>query len=337
MKFPRWDFAKFQSVDARLGSGMQSVGEVMSIGRSWEESFQKAIRMVTDFKVDGFGPGDFGDVDANIERVLREATHRRVYAIARAFELGYTVQKIHELTNIDAFWLNKLKPIQQMQEDLSMISSIDQMDDIMMRELKQKGFSDKGIAKAIGGTSELDVRKTRKEMGITPVVKQIDTLAAEFPAQTNFLYMTYSGSFHDLQFGKEAKDATDVVVLGGGSYKIGSSVEFDYSCVGVARTMRKEGMNVAMINYNPETVSTDFDESDRLYFEELCLERVLDICDIEQPRKGTVVSVGGQIPNGLAMDLYNNNVNVLGTSPTDIDSAEDRSKFSALCDANGIQ
>merc|ERR1740121_2297627 len=336
MKFPRWDFAKFQSVDARLGSGMQSVGEVMSIGRSWEESFQKAIRMVTDFKVDGFGPGDFGDVDANIERVLREATHRRVYAIARAFELGYTVQKIHELTNIDAFWLNKLKAIQRMQDDLSYLQSIDQIDDLMMLELKQKGFSDKAIAKAVGAATELDVRKMRKEMGITPVVKQIDTLAAEFPAQTNFLYMTYSGSFHDLEFGKEAKDATDVVVLGGGSYKIGSSVEFDYSCVGVARTARSEGLKVAMINYNPETVSTDYDESDRLYFEELSLERTLDIIDIEQPSVGTVVSVGGQIPQSLAIDLHKNDVKVLGTCPTNIDCAEDRSKFSALCDANGI-
>merc|ERR1740121_3160911 len=183
MKFPRWDFAKFQSVDARLGSGMQSVGEVMSIGRSWEESFQKALRMVTDFKVDGFGPGDFGDTDDNIERVLREATHRRVYAIARAFELGYTVQKIHEITNIDAFWLNKLKAIQQMQEDLGYLSSIDQMDEYMMRELKEKGFSDRGIARAVGGATEIDVRKMRKEMGVFPVVKQIDTLAAEFPAQ----------------------------------------------------------------------------------------------------------------------------------------------------------
>merc|ERR1712190_203884 len=335
-KFPRWDFDKFQLVKPQLGSGMQSVGEVMSIGRSWEESMQKAMRMVTDFKVQGFGPGPFLESDANIERALRDATHRRVYAIARAFELGYTVQKIHELTNIDAFWLNKLKAMQQMREDLSMLSSIDQIDELMMLELKQKGFSDNGIAKTIGGASELDVRKTRKEMGITPVVKQIDTLAAEFPAQTNFLYMTYSGSFHDLEFGKEAKDATDVVVLGGGSYKIGSSVEFDYSCVGVARTARSEGMKVAMINYNPETVSTDYDESDRLYFEELSLERTLDIIDIEQPRKGTVISVGGQIPQSLAIDLHKNDVKVLGTCPTNIDCAEDRSKFSALCDANGI-
>jgi len=220
---------------------------------------------------------------------------------------------------------------------MGLLSAIDQIDENMMRTLKEKGFSDKGIAQAVGGASELDVRKLRKEMGVTPVVKQIDTLAAEFPAQTNYLYMTYSGSHHDIGFGEGSHNPTDVVVLGGGSYKIGSSVEFDYSCVGVARTMRKEGMNVAMVNFNPETVSTDFDESDRLYFEELSLERVLDICDIEQPRKGTVISVGGQIPNGLCMDLYNNNVNVLGTCPTDIDNAEDRSKFSALCDANGIK
>merc|ERR1719262_1381751 len=205
-----------------------------------------------------------------------------------------------------------------------------------MRTLKTLGFSDKGIADAVGGAGELDVRNIRKGMGVTPVVKQIDTLAAEFPAQTNYLYMTYSGSHHDVKFGGAAEDSTDVVVLGSGCYRIGSSVEFDYSCVGVARTMRAEGQNVAMINYNPETVSTDYDESDRLYFEELSLERVLDICDIEQPRKGTVISVGGQIPNGLCMDLYNNDVHVLGTCPSDIDSAEDRSKFSALCDANGI-
>merc|ERR1712137_1296103 len=181
-----------------------------------------------------------------------------------------------------------------------------------------------------------EVRNARKSMGVTPVVKQIDTLAAEFPAATNFLYMTYSGSHHDLEFGAKAAEPTDVVALGGGSYKIGSSVEFDYSCVGVARTIRQEGGKVAMVNFNPETVSTDYDESDRLYFEELSLERVLDICDLEQPTKGTVISVGGQIPNGLCMDLYNNDAKVLGTCPTDIDSAEDRSKFSALCDANGI-
>merc|ERR1719450_1861628 len=197
------------------------------------------------------------------------------------------------------------------------------------------GFSDQGIATQIG-CSEMDVRNARKGMGVTPVVKQIDTLAAEFPAQTNFLYMTYSGSFHDIRFANESEDPTDVLVLGGGSYKIGSSVEFDYSCVGVARTMRNAGLRVSMVNYNPETVSTDYDESDRLYFEELSLERVLDIIELEQPTKGTVISVGGQIPNGLCMDLYNNNVKVLGTCPTDIDSAEDRSKFSALCDANGI-
>merc|ERR1712190_89042 len=250
---------------------------------------------------------------------------------------GYTVQKIHEITNIDAFWLNKLAAIQRTSEDLSFLSSIDQIDGHMMRTLKEMGFSDKTIAQTVGGATELEVRSARKELGVTPVVKQIDTLAAEFPAQTNFLYMTYSGSHHDIKFAGEAADPTDVVVLGGGSYKIGSSVEFDYSCVGVARTIRKEGGKVAMVNFNPETVSTDYDESDRLYFEELSLERVLDICDLEQPRKGTVISVGGQIPNGLCMDLYNNNVKVLGTCPTDIDCAEDRSKFSALCDANGIK
>merc|ERR1712232_875776 len=231
---------------------------------------------------------------------------------------------------------NKLKAIQRTTEDLRMLSSVDQIDEYMMRSVKELGFSDQGIATAIGCTG-MDVRNARKSMGVTPVVKQIDTLAAEFPAATNFLYMTYSGSHHDLEFGAKAADPTDVVVLGGGSYKIGSSVEFDYSCVGVARTIRKEGGRVAMINFNPETVSTDYDESDRLYFEELSLERVLDICELEQPTKGTVVSVGGQIPNGLCMDLYNNNVKVLGTCPTDIDSAEDRSKFSALCDANGIK
>merc|ERR1719221_1356782 len=334
-KFPRWDFDKFQLVKPQLGSGMQSVGEVMSIGRSWEESMQKAMRMVTDFKVQGFGPGPFLETDENIERALRDATHRRVYAIARALELGYTPQKIHEITNIDMFWLKKLEMIQRTTEDLGLLTSVDQVDEHMMRSVKELGFSDQGIATQIG-CSELDVRNARKSMGVTPVVKQIDTLAAEFPAATNFLYMTYSGTYHDLEFGAKASDPTDVVVLGGGSYKIGSSVEFDYSCVGVARTIRQEGGKVAMVNFNPETVSTDYDESDRLYFEELSLERVLDICDLEQPTKGTVISVGGQIPNGLCMDLHNNDVKVLGTCPTDIDSAEDRSKFSALCDANGI-
>merc|ERR1712137_913785 len=237
--------------------------------------------------------------------------------------------------NIDMFWLKKLETIQRPTEDLGLLTSVDQVDEDMMRSIKTLGFSDQGIATAIGCT-EMEVRHARKSMGVTPVVKQIDTLAAEFPAATNFLYMTYSGSHHDLEFGANAAEPTDVVVLGGGSYKIGSSVEFDYSCVGVARTIRQEGGKVAMVNFNPETVSTDYDESDRLYFEELSLERVLDICDLEQPTKGTVISVGGQIPNGLCMDLYNNDVKVLGTCPTDIDSAEDRSKFSALCDANGI-
>merc|ERR1712137_337837 len=237
--------------------------------------------------------------------------------------------------NIDMFWLKKLETIQRPTEDLGLLTSVDQVDEDMMRSIKTLGFSDQGIATAIGCT-EMEVRHARKSMGVTPVVKQIDTLAAEFPAATNFLYMTYSGSHHDLEFAAKAADPTDVVVLGGGSYKIGSSVEFDYSRVGVARTIRKEGEKVAMVNFNPETVSTDYDESDRSYFEELSLERVLDIVDLEQPTKGTVISVGGQIPNGLCMDLYNNNVKVLGTCPTDIDSAEDRSKFSALCDANGI-
>ena len=337
-KFPRWDFSKFkgEGISGRLGSAMQSVGEVMSIGRSWEETFQKAIRMVTDFKCQGFMPGDFGGSDANIEEHLEHATNKRVWALARALELGYSVRKLHEITSIDPFWLEKLATIQRMTEYLGLLSSIKTIDSDTMRHLKVLGFSDMGIAQAVGGASELEVRSMRKAMGITPVAKQIDTLAAEFPAQTNYLYMTYSGSHHDLKFEKGAADSTDAVILGSGCYRIGSSVEFDYSCVGVARTMRAEGQKVAMINFNPETVSTDFDESDRLYFEELSLERVLDICDNEQPNKGVVISVGGQLPNDLCMDLYNSEYKVLGTCPTSIDSAEDRSKFSALCDANGI-
>merc|ERR1712226_481425 len=331
-KFPRWDFDKFHLIKPQLGSGMQSVGEFMSIARSWEEGIQKAMRMVTDNKVEGFAPGPFGDTDANIEKALHDATHRRIWAIARALEMGYTVQKLHEITSIDPFWLNKLATIQRNTEDLGLLSSIDQIDEYMMRSLKQLGFSDKAIAQAVGGAGELEVRSMRKAMGVTPVVKQIDTLAAEFPAATNFLYMTYSGTHHDLKFAAEAEDPTDVVVLGGGSYKIGSSVEFDYSCVGVARTMRKEGMHVAMINYNPETVSTDYDESDRLYFEELSLERVLDICDIENPA-GVIVSVGGQTPNNLAVGLHEHGIKILGTSVEAIDTCENRFKFSQLCDS----
>jgi len=335
-KFPRWDFAKFKGAQDKLGSGMQSVGEVMAIGRSFEESFMKAIRMQTQFKLEGLVPSKFKGYDS-LNAHLREANHERIYHIASAFKEGYSVSKVHDMTRVDPWFLNKLQHIQAVSEWLERSDSMDDIDAGRMRNLKQLGFTDKAIASLIGDIGEMDVRTIRKELGVTPVVKQIDTLAAEFPAATNYLYMTYHGTHHDIPFGKDNPKPTDALVLGGGCYKIGTSVEFDYSCVGVARTFREQGKSVALINFNPETVSTDYDESDRLYFEELSLERVLDIHDLEQVKDGVVVSVGGQIPNELCLPLHNLGVKVLGTCPTDIDNAEDRSKFSALCDANGIK
>jgi len=286
--------------------------------------------------LEGLEPHKFSGYDV-LDGHLTAANHERIYHIARAFKEGYSVSKIHDMTKIDPWFLNKLQHIQGAREWLEQAESIDISDASRMRALKQLGFSDKAIANLVGGLNEMDVRSMRKKMGILPVVKQIDTLAAEFPAQTNYLYMTYHGTHHDIPFGKDNPNPTDAMILGGGCYKIGTSVEFDYSCVGVARTFRDQGKSVALINFNPETVSTDYDESDRLYFEELSLERVLDIHDLEQVKEGVVVSVGGQIPNELSMPLHNLNVKVLGTCPTDIDNAEDRAKFSALCDANGIR
>jgi carbamoyl-phosphate synthase large subunit/carbamoyl-phosphate synthase small subunit len=330
-KIPRWDLNKFNKAHTTLGSGMKSVGEVMAIGRTWEESMQKAIRMV-DTANEGFEPREFSDVETKEELIpwLEKNTEHRLYAICKAMHLGMTVDEIHDITIIDRWFLHKLKHL----IDISDAMEKFELKDIpfeLMKEAKQYGFSDIQISNRLG-TTEIDVRTERKQMGIIPVAKQIDTLAAEFPASTNYLYMTYNGIENDLEFGT-SKDPT--VVLGSGVYRIGSSVEFDYSAVMCARKLRELGRSTIMINYNPETVSTDFDESDRLYFEELSLERVLDIHDAEQP-VGVVVSVGGQVANNLALDLHKNGVHCLGTHPDMIDSAEDRQKYSDLMDSIGV-
>ena len=324
-KIPRWDISKFNNASPVLGSGMKSVGEVMAVGRCFEEAFQKAIRMV-DPSHRGFqSEGPIEDlVDA-----LTVPTEIRPYAIAEAFNQGYTVDQIHELTDIDTWFLTKCYYIHEMGQELSE-HTLASLDAELMKDVKKSGFSDKQIAERIGST-ELEVRAKRKAMGVTPVMKQIDTLAAEFPARTNYLYTTYGGTEDDVEF--DLKDSA--MVLGSGVYRIGSSVEFDYSAVQAVRTLRDLGKSTIMVNYNPETVSTDFDESDRLYFEELTLERVMDIHDKELP-DGTIVSVGGQIPNNLALQLHECGANILGTHPHMIDSAEDRDKFSTLMDEIGV-
>lgn len=323
-KVPRWDIKKFHNCNPVLGSGMKSVGEVMAIGRTFEESFQKAIRMV-DPKNDGFEKRSFSD----LKNALVVPTESRPFAIAEAMNQGMTVAQINALSNIDVWFLEKLRHIKTIQDTLEAFK-LESIPYELMKEAKEAGFSDKQIGARVKA-NQAAVRKQRKAMGIEPVVKQIDTLAAEFPAKTNYLYTTYGGTENDVEFTPGNSD----IVLGSGVYRIGSSVEFDYSAVQCIRRFRELGRKVTMINYNPETVSTDFDESDRLYFEELSLERVLDIVDKEQPR-GVVVSVGGQIPNTLAMGLYENKVPILGTSPLDIDRAEDRKKYSDLMDSIGV-
>ncbi|KAG0306700.1 carbamoyl-phosphate synthase (glutamine-hydrolyzing) cpa2 [Dissophora globulifera] len=325
-KIPRWDLAKFQHVSREIGSSMKSVGEVMAIGRTFEESFQKAIRQV-DPQFKGFQSLEFADVD----KVLANPTDRRLFAIGDAMlNKGYSVDKVHDITKVDKWFLHKLSNIVAVHKELGKFNA-QSLPFELMHEAKRKGFSDAQIAGLLGKkTTEDIVRATRKQMGITPFVKRIDTLAAEFPADTNYLYTTYNASSHDVNFSDQG-----TMVLGSGVYRIGSSVEFDWCGVSCIRALRELGKKTVMVNYNPETVSTDFDECDRLYFEELSYERVMDIYEQENAQ-GVVVSVGGQLPQNIALRLHENDAKVLGTSPVMIDAAEDRYKFSKILDTIGV-
>ena len=338
-KIPRWDLGKFHGVDRELGSSMKSVGEVMAIGRTFEEAIQKGLRMI--------GQGMHGFVEnkelviEDIDKALREPTDKRIFVISKAMRAGYTVDQIHDLTKIDKWFLDKLMNIMQTSKELhewgNNHTQLSQLPNELLYKAKRQGFSDFQVARAIGyeGDMEdgiLEIRNHRKSVGIVPVVKQIDTLAAEYPAQTNYLYLTYSGVANDVHY---LGDHKSIVVLGSGAYRIGSSVEFDWCGVQALNTIRKEGYRSVMINYNPETVSTDYDMCDRLYFDELTFERVMDILDLENPH-GVIVSTGGQIPNNLALRLDAQKVNILGTSAKSIDNAEDRDKFSAMLDRIGV-
>ena len=347
-KIPRWDLSKFHGVDKELGSSMKSVGEVMAIGRTFEEAIQKGLRMI--------GQGMHGFVEnkeleiADVDAALREPTDKRIFVISKAMHLPqYDIERIHELTKIVKWFLYKLKNIIDIDEKLKSLrmeelksgtSALQSLNPTILRAAKVYGFTDFQIARAIGLEGKmgnmhqamLEVRRIRKEMGILPVVKQIDTLAAEYPAQTNYLYVTYSGTGSDIPFEHDGKS---IIVLGSGAYRIGSSVEFDWCGVQALNTIRKEGWRSIMINYNPETVSTDYDMCDRLYFDELTFERVMDIIDMEQPH-GVIVSTGGQIPNNLAVALDEQHVTILGTSAQDIDGAEDRAKFSQMLNEIGV-
>ena len=350
-KIPRWDLGKFHGVDKELGSSMKSVGEVMAIGRTFEEAIQKGLRMI--------GQGMHGFVEnkelviSDIDKALREPTDKRIFVISKAFRAGYTIDQVHELTKIDKWFLQKLMNIMKTSEELrkwkvengelKMVTDIPYGNSQLstfnsqLRKAKVQGFSDFQIARAIGYEGDMEdgilyIRKHRKEAGILPVVKQIDTLAAEYPAQTNYLYLTYSGVANDVRY---LGDHKSIVVLGSGAYRIGSSVEFDWCGVQALNTIRKEGWRSVMINYNPETVSTDYDMCDRLYFDELTFERVMDILELENPH-GVIVSTGGQIPNNLALRLDAQKINILGTSAKSIDNAEDREKFSAMLDRIGV-
>jgi len=330
-KIPRWDLNKFKGVSHLIGSSMKSVGEVMAIGRSFEEVIQKALRMIGQ-GMHGFTGNlklDFRD----IENELAEPTDMRIFVIAEALEKGIPVDRIHELTKIDKWFLFKLRHIIHIKNNLCEHNTLESVSEELLSQSKIYGFSDFQIARHVfnSGPSEINqdmlkVRELRKRLGIVPYVKQIDTLAAEYPAVTNYLYLTYSGSEHDISFNDDNKS---IIVLGSGAYRIGSSVEFDWCSVNAIDTIKKEGLRSVMINYNPETVSTDYDICDRLYFDELTFERVLDIIELEKPG-GVIVSVGGQIPNNLAMRLYENKVPILGTSPLSIDKAENRHKFSQM-------
>lgn len=337
-KIPRWDLSKFHGVDKELGSSMKSVGEVMSIGRNFEEAIQKGLRMI--------GQGMHGFVEnkelkiTDLDKALNEPTDKRIFIIAKAMLEGYTIDQIHDLTKIDKWFLNKLHHIIDIDKRLNRCTSVNVLDKELLREAKVYGFSDFQVARAVHLEHDLDsmhkaalvIRHLRKQLGIVPVVKQIDTLAAEYPAQTNYLYVTYAGTDHDIHY---ENDKRSIVVLGSGAYRIGSSVEFDWCGVQALNTIRKEGYRSVMINFNPETVSTDYDMCDRLYFDELTFERVMDIIDLEMPH-GVIVSTGGQIPNNLAMKLDAMNVTILGTSAKDIDNAEDRAKFSSMLNRIGV-
>ncbi len=336
-KIPRWDLGKFHGVRREIGSSMKSVGEVMAIGRTFEEAIQKGLRMI--------GQGMHGFVAnheisiPNIDKALSEPTDKRIFVIAKAMYEGYTVEQIHDLTKIDKWFLYKLHNIIATSLELERHNTLGELPDELLKLAKYQGFSDFQIGISIfkhsmhdGESMVLAVRQRRLSSGIVPVVKQIDTLAAEYPARTNYLYLTYNGSQNDINY---THDRRSIVVLGSGAYRIGSSVEFDWCSVNALITVKKQGWRSVMINYNPETVSTDYDMCDRLYFDELTFERVLDILDLESPH-GVIVSVGGQIPNNLAMPLYRQGVNILGTSAQSIDNAEDRHKFSAMLDHMGI-
>ncbi|MCI9173232.1 carbamoyl-phosphate synthase (glutamine-hydrolyzing) large subunit [uncultured Duncaniella sp.] len=336
-KIPRWDLGKFHGVRREIGSSMKSVGEVMAIGRTFEEAIQKGLRMI--------GQGMHGFVGNNqrdlseLEHALKEPTDKRILAIAQAMFKGYTVERIHELTRIDKWFLYRLQNIIVTARELNGYDTLESLPEPLLRQAKEQGFSDFQIAREIfkgnmveAEKANLAVRALRKKLGVLPVVKQIDTLAAEYPAQTNYLYLTYNGRENDVTY---LHDHRSIVVLGSGAYRIGSSVEFDWCSVNALLTVKKEGWRSVMINYNPETVSTDYDICDRLYFDELTFERVMDILDLEQPH-GTILSVGGQIPNNLATRLDEQGVNILGTSAQSIDNAEDRNKFSAMLDRLGI-
>lgn len=339
-KIPRWDLGKFHGVSRELGSSMKSVGEVMAIGRTFEEAMQKGLRMI--------GQGMHGFVGNNtkeipltdLDQALKAPTDTRVFAISQALSAGYSVEEIHALTKIDCWFLDKLQSIVRTSQHLGEVATIDKLPYELLLRAKRQGFSDFQIARFIlsaqgvkvGDKEALAVRSQRKQLGIVPVVKQIDTLAAEYPAETNYLYLTYSGTHNDISY---EGDGRSVVVLGSGAYRIGSSVEFDWCGVNALHTIREQGYRSVMINYNPETVSTDYDITDRLYFDELTFERVLDILELETPR-GVILSTGGQIPNNLALKLHSQRIPILGTQAEDIDNAEDRHKFSAMLDELGI-
>jgi carbamoyl-phosphate synthase large subunit len=339
-KIPRWDLGKFKGVSKQIGSSMKSVGEVMAIGRNFEEAIQKGLRMI--------GQGMHGFVEnkeleindrSEIIRELSNPTDSRIFMIAMALQHNFTIDEIYELTKIDRWFLYKLKKISDTKTEFSVFENIEDIPFELLKKAKQSGFSDFQIARNLCRSNGknpteygLVVREYRKKIGLLPVVKQIDTLAAEYPAQTNYLYLTYHGTENDLQ---PEKDGKSVIVLGSGAYRIGSSVEFDWCSVNALQSISKNGLRSVMINYNPETVSTDYDICDRLYFDELSYERVMDIIEFEES-KGVIVSMGGQIPNNLAMRLHESHVKILGTSPLSIDNAEDRHKFSSMCDALDI-
>jgi carbamoyl-phosphate synthase large subunit len=338
-KIPRWDLSKFHGVDKELGSSMKSVGEVMAIGRNFEEAIQKGLRMIGQ-GMHGFVENKVLQID-DIEAALKAPTDKRIFVIAKALKRKiFNVQQIHDMTKIDMWFLEKLQHIVDIDDEIDKCKSVNVLDKELLRTAKVYGFTDFQIARGVGLDKELGnmhkailaVRALRKSYGIVPVVKQIDTLAAEYPAQTNYLYLTYAGVGNDVQY---VGDKRSIVVLGSGAYRIGSSVEFDWCGVQALNTIRKQGYRSVMINYNPETVSTDYDMCDRLYFDELTFERVMDILDLENPH-GVIVSTGGQIPNNLAMRLDAENVPILGTSAKDIDNCEDRAQFSSMLTRNGI-